>query len=253
MFIPFKSSFDNAKKLERYSNFCLYIFSFILILIFFIKEKNINNFLYIISSSFVIFHYFLLIIKKIMLFNTEIKRRIDFIDNSFNTLLWEERSNKYFSNDNLSGWIYKAFVNSFESLYFTLKISKKMLKWILFKSLLILTLAILFLIINWDSVEKIVYIIHLSLPIVLLFEIIKHFFFIFILLKLYENYRNIFSNLNCWVLLKQKIPEMINMIIWYESLIIRWGILLDTEIYNKENSKLSKNWERIKKEYNITN
>lgn len=253
MLVPFRLSFDYVKKLEKYSNFCLYVFSFILILIFFINVKNINSFLYIISSLFVILYYFLLIIKKYILFNVEIKRRTDFIDNSFNTLLWEERSNKYFSNDNLSWWIYKASVNSFESLYFTLEISKKMRKWIFFKTLLLLILTILFLIIKWDNIEKIIYIIHLSLPIVLLSEIIIHFFFIFILSKLYENYRSIFSNLNSWISIEEKTPEIINNLIWYESLILWWWILLSSSIYTKENHILSKKWEKIKNEYNIKN
>lgn len=243
-----------CKKFNKYSWYILLSSTVILFVIFWIecylpKYKTISSILKNINSSIIIIYFILKLFESYTLFNSEIKRRSDFIDNWFNTNLSEEKSEGYYSNNKIKWWIYKLAINSFESCFFSYKIWKRMTPWLFKQMILLSIIVIIFAIIgNWNLV---VFFIHLSLPFVLLWNFIKHKVFVIRLKNIFESYREIFDRLNGKRINQGDTARLISNIIEYET-ILSWGwILLSDKIYNKENKRLSKKWEKIKNRYGI--
>lgn len=254
MISPFKNTFDNAKLLSKYANIILFLSTFLIVLSFIVSSFSENNskLITIIDSinclliiAYAVFEYLI----NNTFFEASIHRRCDFIDNSFNTSYSEENSSQYYSNDDLTSGIYKMAVNGFENVFFTYNISKLMLNGIWIKNIIIALIFISLGILGYNN--TLILFIQLSLPVILVSQSIRHTAFVNRINRVYENYRRLFQDLRSYDSSDQKIPEMILNVIEYETT-LSWGeVLLDSKLYNKMNSELSKKWETIKNKYNI--
>ena len=256
MNVPFKISFDQAKLYEKYSNQILWISSGILIFAFVIQSinnnlKNISDTINILNCFLIVAYAILEILTTIIFYEASKKKRYDYIDNSFQSLMSDENSKNYFSNDDLNCDIYKMAVNGFENVFFTYKISEKMQKPLWIKNVLISFLFVMVAILGLNNIF--VMLLQLSLPFFLLKQAIKQNYFVGQIEQVCENYRKLFDSIKDSKNYDSKIPTMLINLLEYETTLSWANILLDEKIYNSLNPALSADWEKIKLRYKIMN
>lgn len=252
--VPFKNSFDKAKKFDAWST-RLIRFSAILFLTVFVWElfspnSTIIQWIERLNCIVIVFYLVLEFVTDYIHSSAETHRRCDLVDNAFGCKLAESRSEGYYTNDELKNGLYKIGVNSFESCFFSYKIASKSqcLLWV--KSALFAVLFILCAVIGYDI--AIVAIIQLSLPLSVVIQTIRHQRFVSRLKKIYENYRSIFDTLyNKKSISQNDYAKIMKEVLEYEGTISWANLLLDEKTYNKMNATLSKEWKLIKQEYKI--
>jgi hypothetical protein len=251
--VPFKNKFDTAKKYDKFSTYLLY-FSTILLISSFILSKTSNTptsiirWIEIINCLTIILFTAIEFIVDYVHFGAETHRREDLVDNSFASLIAENRTESYYTNDDLKSGLYKMGVNNFESCFFSYNIAKKDLTCLWIKSIVLSLLFIFIGIVGYD--EVLIFIIQLSIPVVLIQQSIKHTLFVSRLKNVLERYRTLFSSLKSNKN-KKNDSEIIRDILEYEAT-ISWGnTLLDEKIYNQMNDMLSSEWNKLKQEYSI--
>lgn len=251
--VPFKNKFDTAKKYDKFSTVLLYI-STILLISNFILSKTTNtqtstiHWIEIINCLIIVSFSILEFVVDYIHFGAETHRREDLVDNSFASLIAENRTESYYTNDDIKSGLYKMGVNNFESCFFSYNIAKEDLTRLWIKSIIISLLFIFIGIAGYDKV--LIFFIQLTIPIVLLQQSIKHSIFVSRLKNVLDRYRTLFNNLKINKN-KKNDAEIIRDILEYEAT-ISWGnILLNESTYKKMNTFLSAEWENLKKEYSI--
>ncbi|MBE9469118.1 MAG: hypothetical protein IMY72_12470 [Bacteroidetes bacterium] len=253
--VPFKDNYDLIKSINKYSDIILYI-SAIIVLATFILSNFTDSFKdiieYVLKANSILIIAFLImnLIKDCLLFNAGKKKRLDFIDNAFGAFMTTEHSKGYFSNENIQSGIYKMAVNGFENVFFSLNISRKMVVRTLIINIVILFIFLSSAIYGLDNL--VVLIIQLTLPAIMLQQIIKLVLLINNLDNVYHKYCSLFNDLKIGNVIECKIPAMISNLIEYETALTWGNVLLSEKIYNELNPLLSKKWEEIKKECEIT-
>lgn len=251
--VPFKNKFDTAKKYDKVSTYLLYISTILLIINFILGE--VFDFPFIVIRTIEIINCLIIIlfsisefVKNYTNFEAETHRREDLVDNSFASLIAENRSDGYYTNDALKSGLYKMGVNNFESCFFSYNIAKKELLCLWSKTIIISLLFIIIAVCGYD--KWLIFVIQLSIPVVLLQQSIKHTLFVSRLKNVLCRYRTLFSTLkknNS----KQYESEIIRDILEYEATIAWGNILLNEKTYKKMNTTLTGKWENLKKEYSI--
>jgi hypothetical protein len=236
----------------KYANYVLLVSSIIIVLSFILREyfelDIINKWLEIINCFLIVGYTVVEIIVSNIFYEASKNRRDDFIDNSIKTKFSEENSEKYYSNDEIDKGIYKMAVNGFENAFFTYRISREMLKntW-----LINAPIAIIFLFLATVGYSNILILfIQLSLPVILINQALKQTLFVNRMKRVNENYRILFQDFISKKK-KNKEPKIIANVLEYETTLSWGGILFDTNIYNKLNDKLSIEWKKKKKRYNL--
>jgi hypothetical protein len=253
MIVPFKYSFDRAKKCDHYSNISLYIATFIIFISFvfpYAVEKHPKLYLWIdaINCLFIISFSALRVISQYIFYKASHEKRADFIDNSFGTSLAENKSVGYFSNDDITSGIYKLAVNGFENSLYTYNIAKKMMFPIWLKNSVFIIVFMFLAILGFSNI--IVLIIQLTLPYILIHQAIKHTIFVTKMQEIFKDYKKLFYDLR-YINKEIKIPQILLSVIDYECA-LSWGsVLLDDKIYNALHDDLAKKWDEMKIEYNI--
>lgn len=252
--VPFKSSFDKAKKFDTWSNRFIWI-SAILFLIVFVLELSSQNSTIIqwldrLNCVVIVFYIVLEFVTDCIHSSAETYRRADLVDNAFGCKLAANRSEDYYSNDELQKGLYKLGVNSFESCFFSYKIAAESQRCLWWKAAFFAVLFILCAVIGYD--KGIVFIIQLSLPLSVILQAIKHQRFASHLRTINENYRSVFVSLRDKKRISQNdYAKLTKEILEYEGTISWENILLDEKKYNELNKALSEEWHRVKIEYQI--
>ena len=253
--IPFKDMYDVVKSIKKYSKLVLYI-STIINLITFIVNNITSNFLgmidYVLKANCILIVGYIIssLVQDYLLFNARKKKRLDLIDNAFGSAMTTEQSIGYFTNENVKPGIYKLAVNGFENVHFSLNISKSMLlKTIIINSIILM----IFLASAIYGLENfVVLIIQLTLPAIMLQQIIRLVLYVSFLDNLYLKYCSLFNDLKDYQIdYNKKLPEIVSNILEYESILSWANILLCEKKYNEMNIDLSKKWEEIKMKYKI--
>tara|TARA_R110002072_G_scaffold301548_1_gene481500 strand:+ start:1196 stop:1969 length:774 start_codon:yes stop_codon:yes gene_type:complete len=251
---PYKGSFEQSKSFNSYAEITLWVSSVLLVIAFIIKEinpnwSNVSEVITNINCFFIVAFAILSFISETIFYQASIQRREDFIDNSFETTLAENRSQEYYTNDNITSGIYKMAVNGFENSLFTYNIAKKMTAPLWFKNILFAILILTFSIFGYSSAFTLL--IQLTLPILLLQQAIKHTLFVYRIKRVFENNRRLFNDLKNLNNSKHKRPEIILNVLDYETTLTYGAILLNSKIYDEMNPSLSVIWNKLKQEYNI--
>ncbi|MEI2824279.1 MAG: hypothetical protein V9F02_12760 [Chitinophagaceae bacterium] len=251
--VPYKKDFDLVSKVEKISNIILWssvTFSIVTIIISYseIQQSTAENLTSILNAvnCFLAVAYFLSDIISNYLFQlAEAKRRDDFFDNSLNTNLSEENSNKYFTNDDTNTGIRKLGVNCFENSFFTKSIATKMLLPMIIKSIVVF---ILFLILAISNNHLFTAALQIALPYTIIQQTIRLFVFRNRVENVCKGFQRIFSTNN-----KKTIEQaIIHNVTSYETT-LAWGcIKLDSNLFNQMNDELSEKWNKIKAKYNIS-
>lgn len=252
--VPFKNSFDKAKKLDAWSNRLIWFSAFLSLTIFVLELcfQNTTIIQWIDRLNCVVIVLFIVIefVTDCIHSSAETHRRSDLVDNAFGCKLAESRSEGYYTNDELENGLYKVGVNSFESCLFSYKIASKTQCMLWLKSALFAGLFIICAVIGYD--KGIVIIIQSSLPIFVISQAIKQQRFVFRLKTIYDNYRSVFDTLSNKRWYSQNdYGKIMKEVLEYEGTISWANLLLDEKTYNEMNVYLSQEWERIKQKYNI--
>jgi hypothetical protein len=254
-FVPHQISFNHVERLNKANNIILILSTLIVVAATFF-DQSINKFDGLSDglnalNTLIIFCYILLdITGAYLLHKAEAKRRLDFIDNSFDTNLSGRRSENYFTNSFLSPGLYKMAVNCFESSLFSFNISKRMLPGLIVKNFIIMSVFVIAA--SMGEKRIVIMIFQLSLPLLLFQQLVKLLLYIINTESVLLSFQSLFNDLKTMDL-EYKSPEILRNIIHYESN-VSWGSLqLSARIFNKLNPSLSAEWERLRSEYKIAN
>lgn len=251
--VPFKSSFDDAKKFDRFSTRLLYFSTILMIGNFsfvrlFPQLVGIIHWIDIVNCIVIILFAVCEFIANYIHFDAESYRRGDLVDNAWGTKLAEARSENYYTNNDLQSGLYKLAVNNFESCFFSYRIAKESLLSSWMKTGIISLVFLCSAISGFDKIT--ILIIQLAIPLVLVQQSIKNTLLVSRLKDVFEKYRTLFNALKIDNI-KNYEAEIIRDILEYETT-ISWGnILLCDKTYNNMNELLSKQWDELKTEYKI--
>lgn len=206
---------------------------------------NLQSFLTGMSGLLAVLYFLIDLLSNYLFQCAEIHRRNDLFDNGLNTVLANQNSQNYFTNDNLPPSVYKLGVNTFENSFFTQAIARKFLQSMIIKSAIVL-IAILCVTIFGGN-RLLLNVLQLTLP----FTIIQQTARLLILKNrveaIHENFKRIFQ-LNRG---DKQDSLLIHNITSYEAALAWASIKLPDEIFSKMNRALSAQWNLIKQRLNI--
>lgn len=241
---PQKNYFKIAQKFNKFYEITFKIIMLMSVIAIFLKLDILINIFSILSLVI------LGILKYLVQYNqekAETIRRKDFIDNSFGTKLHEKSSIEYYDNDEIEEGFYKMSINLFENVFFSSKVSQKMKSKALISSIIPGFIVLGFAIFGFFSSP-------IALPILQIF-LSQLFLSKLVLINDYNKKIEIFFDqlkkiFNSSDLLRSQ-PEIISILIAYESNISNHKLFLDDKIFEKLNPKLTEEWNEIKKKYGI--
>jgi hypothetical protein len=251
--VPHQKAFNRVKTFGAWSNAIL-AFTTILAISSMVFEDQLKSFrladkMDALNSLCILTYFALDLIGSYLLQKAEMLRRLVFIDNSFGVNLTGKKSAGYFTNESLTPGVYKMAVNCFENSFFSHFISSKMLVRLALKNT---PIAAVFITAASMGEAKIVNLIfQLSLPVVLLQQLVKLAFYVSTTETVLNNFKTLYSDLRGNPPSDKRTPEILRNVIQYETN-ISWGsIPLSSSLFNKFNDELSVEWDRMKTEYLI--
>lgn len=254
-FIPHQRLFDQVKNWRTFSDWML-AFSTLLAIIgtvldaYAIASELLLNWINAFNALLIATYILGDIGSSYFQFKADSQRRLDLIDNSFDTNFSGRKSQGYFSNSTLTPGLYKLAVNCYENTLFSYNISRRMVPWIALKNIAIVSVFILAAALG--EKKMIVLIFELSLPVVLLQQLIRLWVFKQNNEKLLEEFQSLFEDLKN-ADPSTKYSQIIRNVTYYESNVSWASLSLSSKIFNQINDELSNEWELIKKEYKISN
>lgn len=180
---------------------------------------------------------------------SEDERKRVAVDNAYNMNYGESESVDYYTNENVKRGLERFSINIFESCFFTNKIAGVMLAHLLAKSLLLL-IPFAIAIFLADS-KMIVLIANLAIVSLILADCVKVIVLFLRTKEILTRFRTFYGSRKSMNQYARN-SQMLLLIIEYESALSWSHILLDEDVYNKLNTKLSKEWEDMKILYDVT-
>ena len=248
--VPFREVFKAAKRWHRFSWILLWISSVILFIVIVpCIPKRYKYWLDIANCIIIVLIQILEFIGDYLHYRAESHRRDDLVDNAFESHLAENRTEGYYSNDSVPAGMDRMCVNSFESSYYTYRLSKKELPNLWFMVILFLLSFVIFG--AMGDKNLFILMIKFSIPILLIGRLIRYNLVVLRLECILDRFRVLFDSNSGAQMESRKLAECVRNILDYEST-ITWGkILLKEKWYNKMGDQLEKEWNQIKSEYSI--
>ncbi|OOG69966.1 hypothetical protein [Flavobacterium sp. A45] len=254
-FVPFDTTYDQIRKLEK-SSFILLLVSAFLIMInwvlpkFFDNEINskyddVKEIAKVISYVSMVCYLIINLISRILFHNVEKRKRNDLIDNSFGTNYSDENTVGYYNNEETQNGIKKLTLNSYESSFHT----ENTLKLMLYKNLIILiVLSVPFLLSifskNGSDIVRLLF--EISIPLTLISEFIVMLIYYLNVSEINERFKIELTNLGNKSINENDIPKLLIPIMEYYSIKAWANTNLDSAIFNKNNTKISEKWKARK-------
>jgi hypothetical protein len=259
-FVPHQTIFDQARRLDKYLKWVLIASTALTVIsIILDKRQQIQDWQYKeialtlvnAASSLCVLGYFTLdIIINIKLYKGGALKRLDLVDNAFDTNYTGERSKEYFNAQGVESGIYKLAVLAFENSLFTSEIAKRMtIPKLLFTAIIA---AVFFLSASIGSKDITNNIIQLAATGILIQQAIKYYQYANRMEAIHDDFKKLFTDLKGMPDKSPKNCEIIKNVLNYEATHSWGGIILDSNIFKKLNPKLSEKWEAMKKTYSIS-
>lgn len=254
-FIPHQATYDTLNWWSDKAEKMLITTTILTIILAIVGKFNVfpelvMNILNSLNSIIIIGYAVIEIYQSRTFHKVEYKRRLDFVGNSFRSHFIGLPSTEYYTNEELNPGIYKLGTNCFESSLFTYNIGKRMIpkltKWVV-------GLWLIFFISAFSGPEAVFIFIQLSLPIVMLQQLIKLISLVNDTDKIFENFKTLFNSLRDYngPLSNSTTAEIIKNVLSYEANIAWASVQLDSKIYTQINPQLSQEWDNLKRLYNI--
>lgn len=176
------------------------------------------------------------------------KRRKGFIDNSLGSKFLFETVTGYYSNDSIEEGPYKMIVNCAENCFFTMNIAKKMRKQVVVKNAVLFLAFIVIAYFGMRSNPGAIPVLQALLSSMFLTELVHHLNFCRKLEDLFERFRDYFDSKSDT---SRTLQEATLFLLDYETTLAYNKAPLSDSIYKENNEKWTKEWEALKKRYDI--
>ncbi|MBI3519042.1 MAG: hypothetical protein HY062_06755 [Bacteroidetes bacterium] len=258
-FVPHQSSFDFAKKLDKFQAIALIIstvFAILHVVLSNISSKEIPNIKCYddiangFSTFFSIVFITLDIIVNYKFYKAEIERRKDLIDHAFDKNYTGGKSTGYFNAQGVPIGVYKLAVQSFENSLYTSEVAKRMTlrKWIV--AIIITAIFVLSACIGDKFFVNTV--LQLGATGVFILQAIKLQLFSSKMNDIHSDFKKLFTDLKDGSDKTLKEGEMILYVLNYETTLSWASILTDSKIFDELNIQiLPTKWGEMKRDYRI--
>jgi hypothetical protein len=250
--VPHSNLFAAVDRLNKYATILLYTSTVISIVIsllgYFNLIPDLKATLIGINILLICIYVFLDNRANYIFTKAEMKRRLDWLDNSFGTNFSGKKSENYFTNEHLSPGLYKLAVNCFENSYHTQFILSKMLPGIIVQTIIIVLVFISSAYIGNREIIRMFF--ELSLPTILIQKLIKAIYFSSRMQDVHDRFKSLFNDLMNFGF-DNKTPEALRDILEYETALSWASTPLSSKIFWKYKNNLASDWEELKQEYKI--
>jgi len=253
--IPYQSLFDRWIRVEKWANIFIWITGILsLVSVFWIYVPL--DWPVALKKIILVVNPFAIVIGIALTWGAKIcsgpvagRERIGgFIDDAFETKILEKPINHYYTNVEIEKGTKRMAANCFENCFFTESISSKMTIRIILKNIIATLLFIVIGMINLN-VETITASLQFLMSSVLLEELFVHWKFRRAIHELFERFKILYDTMSPD---DEKFQAQATyMVIIYEKFQSYYNQPLNSKIYRKLKSKLSDQWEEMKKRYNI--
>ena len=254
MINPVRDKFSTAKKLNSWRVMITAVSSLVILVAFILSKldfEHIEQIQFIVDSLGFLTVLAVAVLSLFCFFvhmGAEDVRRKMAIDNAFEKQFGEELSTDYYTNDGVNTGIERLSANYFESCFFTNRIASSMLKDLRIKSILLLIpfIAAIFLRDN----QLLFLLADLAIVSLILSKWIRTAILANKTKALLERFRSFYcskKNMDS----NTKKGSMLLMILDYEAAVSWSRVLLSEKVYEKEQDNLGKQWDEMKREYQI--
>lgn len=250
--VPFDTKYDQIRMLEKSAFICLLV-SAVLIFANWILGKfftvkinenysHLKDIAQVVSYVSMVIYLALNVAVKILFYIVEKLKRNDLIDNSFGTSYSDNNTTGYYNNDETETGVKKLALNTYESAFHT----ENTLRLMLYKkTILIIVISVPFLlsIFSKGGNDIIRLLFEISIPLTLLSDYVILIVYYLNVLNINERFKIEFTNLESDELKDGDVPKLIVPIFEYYCIKAWANANLDSKIFNKNNEKISKDWQ----------
>lgn len=251
--VPYSVSYETVERLNKLAVIFLYSSTALSIAIsllgYFELFSGLKSTLIGVNILFICIYVFLDNRANYIFTKAEMKRRLDWLDNSFGTNFSGKKSQGYFTNEHLSPGLYKLAVNCFENASHTQFIIAKMLGPIIIQTMVIILIFITSAYIGNREIIRMFF--ELSLPAILIQKLIKAIYFSSRITEVQDRFKSLFNDL-MKIGFENKTAEALRDILEYETALSWASTPLSSKVFNKHRSSLAQEWEELKNEYHIS-
>jgi len=250
--IPYSVSYETVEKLNSYADVLLYSSTALSIAItllgYFEIQPGLKTVLIVVNIIFICLYVFLDNRANYIFTKAEMKRRLDWLDNSFGTNFSGKKSQGYFTNEHLSPGLYKLAVNCFENSFHSQFILSKMTVGIMVRTIVI---VLIFVISSYFGNREIIRMFfELSLPAILIQKMVRVLYFSSRLCDVQDKLKSLFNDLMQFGF-DNKTAEALRGIMEYETALSWASTPLSSKVFFKYKDHLAKEWDEMKAEYKI--
>lgn len=248
--IPYQ---DSYQKLKLCRKICLWMLVSISILSIALPILRQYDFVFydafdFINIALIIGYYILTTVTEVFIYpDTAIKRRKGFIDNSIGSKLLDKPLKAYFSNDSIPYGSYKLAVNCYENCFFSYNIAKSMTLQIAIKNSVFFLFFLGCAYFGFRGSVVATPIIQIFLSTLFINELIHHLNFRSKLKKILDSFQQLFMH----KLGSNDLGTPIFFMLDYETVLAFNKSPLSDKKYQRLDPQLSKEWEELKKRYEI--
>jgi hypothetical protein len=250
--IPYSVSYETVEKLNKYADVLLYFSTAMSIIItllgYFGLQPGLKTALIVINIIFICLYVFLDNRANYIFTKAEMKRRLDWLDNSFGTNFSGKRSQGYFTNEHLSPGLYKLAVNCFENSFHSQFVLSKMTTGILVRTILIVLIFISSSYFGNREIFRMFF--ELSLPAILIQKMARVLYFSSRMCDVQDKLKSLFNDL-LQLGFENKTAEALRDILEYETALSWASTPLSSKVFFKYKDQLATEWEQMKVEYKI--
>jgi hypothetical protein len=252
------SDYDRVSDLGEKKNYALYASTLITILLTVLEKykvvesypslKDYISVIIAINLILVLLFVYFGLRQNYIFSRAERNRRLEYIDNSFDTNFGGKRVVNYFTQDKLQYGFYKLCVNCFENVFHTFSIVREMQAGVFLKAFIIAIFFVFSAAVGDKGIIR--SIIEAILPLAIIQDAIKIAIFSNRLETTLSNFKSFFSSIKDKPFLDKE-PEALKNVIEYETTIAWASIPLDSDVFYKNQDILAKEWDELKKQYKI--
>jgi hypothetical protein len=178
----------------------------------------------------------------------EMRRRLDWLDNSFETNFAGKKSQNYFTNEHLSPGLYKLAVNCFENSFHSDFLLSKMLPAIITRTIIIVLCFIASSYFGNSEIIRMFF--EIALPALLVQKMIRAIIYSSRISEVHDRFKLLFNDLKNNDF-GNKTAEALRDILEYETALAWASTPLSSKDFFKYKDTLAADWEELKTQYKI--
>lgn len=250
--VPHENLYKRVGQLIKYSDILLYSSTFVSIGISALNYNklvpDLQAILIAINSLMIALLVYLDGRANYIYTRAEMRRRLDWLDNSFETNFAGKKSQNYFTNEHLSPGLYKLAVNCFENSFHTDSILSKMLPAIITRTIIIVLCFISSSYFGNSEIIRMFF--EIALPALLVQKMIKVLIYSSRISEVHDRFKLLFNDLKNNDF-GNKTAEALRDILEYETALAWASTPLNSKTFFKHKDELAADWEELKEQYKI--